>query len=299
VSITAPSAGATVSGPVTVSASASDNVGVAGVQFLLDGAPLGNEDTVAPYSVTWDSSTATNGSHTLSARARDAVGNQATSSAVPVTVTGGTSAGLVAAYGFNEGSGLTVNDTSGNANTGAITGATWSTGGRFGGALSFNGTSNWVTVNDAASLDLTTGVTLEAWVNPAALGSVWRTVVLKEQPGGLVYALYANTDSSRPSGHVFTAAEHDTRGTAAVAANTWTHVATTYEGTTLRMFVNGVQVSAAAVSGSIRVSTGVLRIGGNAVWGEHFSGLIDEVRIYNRALSAAEIQADMNTPVGP
>ena len=51
-------------------------------------------------------------------------------------------------------------------------------------------------------------------------------------------------------------------------------------------------------AGAIKTSTGALRIGGDSIWGEYFSGLIDEVRIYNRALSAAEIQTDMNTAVG-
>jgi hypothetical protein len=115
----------------------------------------------------------------------------------------------------------------------------------------------------------------------------------------LIYSLYANTDTNRPSGHVYISSELDTRGTAAVALNTWTHLATTYDGTTLRMFVNGVEVSNRAVGGNIRTSTGVVRIGGNGVWGEYFSGLIDDVKIYNRALSASEIQADMNTAVGP
>jgi hypothetical protein len=78
-----------VSGTITVSADASDNVGVAGVQFLLDGAPLGAEDTAAPYSVIWDTTTATNGSHALTARARDAAGNTATPSPVTVTVSNG------------------------------------------------------------------------------------------------------------------------------------------------------------------------------------------------------------------
>jgi len=87
VSITAPASGATVSGTaVTVSATASDNVGVAGVQFKLDGANLGAEDTVSPYAVAWNTTTATNGSHTLTGVARDAAGNTATSAGVSVTV---------------------------------------------------------------------------------------------------------------------------------------------------------------------------------------------------------------------
>jgi hypothetical protein len=86
VSISSPAANSTVSGTISVTASASDDVGVAGVQFKLDGANLGSEDTSAPYSVSWDTTTASPGSHSLSAVARDAAGNQGTASAVSVTV---------------------------------------------------------------------------------------------------------------------------------------------------------------------------------------------------------------------
>src|SRR5207249_10943319 len=86
VSLSAPANNATVSGSsVTVSASATDNVGVAGVQFKLDGANLGAEDTSAPYGVTWNTTTIANGSHTLTAVARDAAGNRSTA-AVSVLV---------------------------------------------------------------------------------------------------------------------------------------------------------------------------------------------------------------------
>ena len=81
--------------------------------------------------------------------------------------------------------------------------------------------------------------------------------------------------------------------------NTWTHLATTYDGTTLRLFVNGTQVGSRAVSGALLTSSGVLRIGGNSQWGEYFAGRIDEVRIYNRALTQSEIAADSAAPVQP
>jgi uncharacterized protein (TIGR03437 family) len=207
------------------------------------------------------------------------------------------STGLVAAYTFNEGSGTTVADASGNGNSGIITNATWSTTGKYGAALSFNGSNSWVTINDSATLDLTKGMTIEAWVNPTTLGAPWRTVAIKEVTGAMSYALYANTDTGKPSGHVYIASEFDTRGVAAVATKAWTHLATTFDGATLCMYVNGALVSSKAVAGSIKTSNGVLRIGGNSVWGEYFSGLIDEVRVYNRALAASEIQSDMNTAV--
>src|SRR5262249_24672854 len=86
VSLTAPASGSTVSGSVTVTASASDDVGVAGVQFLLDGTALQAELTSPPYTISWNTTTVGNGSHILSARARDAAGNTATAANVTVTV---------------------------------------------------------------------------------------------------------------------------------------------------------------------------------------------------------------------
>jgi hypothetical protein len=86
VTLTAPAAGSTVFGTITVSAAASDNRAVVGVQFQLDGAPLGAEDTTAPYSVSWNTATASAGAHTLTAVARDAGSNRATSAPVTVRV---------------------------------------------------------------------------------------------------------------------------------------------------------------------------------------------------------------------
>ena len=205
--------------------------------------------------------------------------------------------GLVGAYGFDETSGASATDASPTANAGTISGALRSTTGRFGGALSFDGVNDRVTVPDVNALDLTNGMTLEAWVNPTTADNGWRTVALKERPGNLVYALYGSSDTGRPSVHVQTPLESDTRGTAALATNAWTHLASTYDGTTLRLYVNGTQVSSRAVSGSMTANTGVLSIGGNGVWGEWFAGMLDEVRVYNRALPASEIAGDMATPV--
>ncbi|MGI8685664.1 MAG: LamG domain-containing protein, partial [Acidimicrobiales bacterium] len=209
-------------------------------------------------------------------------------------------AGLVGAWSFDEGAGTVVGDASGKANHGSLSNATWNASGKYGGAVSFNGTNASVLVPDAATLDLTTGMTIEAWVNPsAAMGNSWRTVVLKEQPGDQVYSLYANGAAGRPTGEVFTNNAKSVAGTASVAANTWTHLATTYDGANLRLYVNGVLVKTAALTGSIKTSASPLRFGGNASWGEWFSGRIDDVRIYNQALTAAQIQTDMSTPIVP
>jgi glucose/arabinose dehydrogenase len=207
--------------------------------------------------------------------------------------------GLVAAYGFNEGVGSSVGDASGNGNGGVVSGAAWNTGGKFGGALSFDGVNDWVTIADAASLDLTTGMTLETWVSPSALNGSWRTALMKERTGGMCYALYAHTGTLGPSAHIDAGGlEPRARSSSLLASGVWSHLAATYDGSAIRLYVNGVLAVTQAASGSVTSSTGALRIGGNSVWNEWFAGLIDEVRVYNRALTAGEIQTDMQKPVG-
>jgi hypothetical protein len=134
-------------------------------------------------------------------------------------------------------------------------------------------------------------------VRPTALGSTWRTVVFKEQAAHMTYALYAGTDTGRPTGQAYVGGERDARGPAAIATGTWTHLATTYDGSTVRLYVNGAEVRALGAGGAMAVSTGPLKLGGNALWNEWFAGTMDDVRIYNRALTSAQIQADMAAPV--
>jgi hypothetical protein len=298
VSITSPSAGATVSATVSVTANATDNGSVAGVQFKVDGANLGAEDTAAPYSVSWDTFASGNGAHSISAVARDAAGNT-TSSLVSVTVQNTAPPGLVGAWAFDEGSGTTTADQSGRGNSGTLSNAIWTVDGKFNKALSFNGSNAWVTVADSASLDLTSGMTVEAWVKPSFLGG-WRSVLMKEQPGNVAYGLYGNTSLGRPAAELHVAGSgRILNGTSGLPLGSWSHVAMTFDGTTIRLFVNGAQASQLTQSGSITTSSSPLRIGGNGVWGEYFNGVIDEVRVYNRALSAAEITGDMSRSVTP
>jgi hypothetical protein len=208
------------------------------------------------------------------------------------------STGLVGAWGFDETSGTTAVDSSGKGNAGTLTGATRTAAGKFGRALSFTADGNWVTVADSASLDLTNALTVEGWANPTAGGDAWRTLAVKETPSGLAWALYPFGDAGFPSGHAFTSSELWARGTSKLPVNTWSHVAVTYDGSVIRLYVNGVQVATRTQSGALITSTRPLRFGGNGVWGEWFRGALDEIRVYNRALSGAEIQTDMATPVG-
>jgi concanavalin A-like lectin/glucanase superfamily protein len=203
-------------------------------------------------------------------------------------------AGLVAAYGFNEGIGTTVNDASGHGNNGTIVNAKWTTG-KYGGSLLFNGSNTRVNVSDSASLHLTSAMTLEAWVNPTLLGNAWRDVIEKGHDN--YYLMACSSNSGRPAtGGTFTTPLF---GAAVLATNVWTHIAGTYDGTMLRFYMNGAQVASQARTSPITVTADPLQIGSDSVFGQYFQGIIDEIRIYNRALSATEIQRDMNTPITP
>src|SRR4029078_10382157 len=92
-----------------------------------------------------------------------------------------------------------------------------------------DGVNDWVTVADAASLDLTSGMTVEAWVRPSKLGG-WRAVVVKERAGGGVFGLDADAGAGRPLGQVDIGGERNAVGSTALPLNVWTHLAVTYDG---------------------------------------------------------------------
>jgi cytochrome c peroxidase len=202
--------------------------------------------------------------------------------------------GLVAAYSFDAGEAPGADD-SAKENHGTIAGAAWQPAGRFGGALSFDGVDDMMSALSSASLALTNRFTLEAWVKPSVTGGA---VFAKENASGLDYALYAGNTQALPAAlaRVGTA-EKSVAGPAALPAGQWSHLAATYDGTNLRLYVNSVLVRTTAMSGTLSTSALPLRIGGSTVRGELFRGLVDEVRIYNRALTAAQIAADMNSGI--
>ncbi len=303
-----------VATPVSVSridlnwTASTDNVGVA--SYLVEreepGAAnfvqIGTTNTVA-YS---DFGLSANSSYSYRVRAMDTSGNLSGYSGVAVAATPSAPGSLVAAYGFNEGSGTTATDESGTGNAGLVIGPTWTTSGKYGGALEFNGSNDWVLINDSESLHLTNAMTLEAWVDPFTLPSspcepsstcYWMDVVYKDSDRYYMEAS-SSVNQAPEVGGIFADGKHIVIAPAPLATNAWTHLAVTYDGAMLKLYVNGVLVTNTPVTSLITTSTNPLFIGGDQTMGQYFHGRIDEVRVYNRALSAAEVQADMNTPVG-
>ena len=118
-------------------------------------------------------------SYSYQVRAMDAAGNLGPVSNPASATTIVAASTLVASYAFDEGSGTTVADSSGNGNNGTVANTTWTPSGKYGPALVFNGTNAKVTIPDAASLHLSSGMTLEAWINPASNSPAWRDVIYK------------------------------------------------------------------------------------------------------------------------
>jgi len=197
--------------------------------------------------------------------------------------------GLVGYWQMNEGSGSTAYDDSGNVNTGTINGATW-VDGKYGKALSFDGVDDYVGIPYSTSLDLTSKIAVEAWVNPNDIVKAdqyvmgrrdtvnsWQLVMSDNRIRLIIY----QSDDSEKSSSLFTG----------LTVGTWFHIVGVANGSYVRLYVNGVAVgSPTAYDGTIKSSSDAVYVSAaNLHPDRYFDGIIDGVRIYNRALSAAEI----------
>jgi glucose/arabinose dehydrogenase/PKD repeat protein len=307
-SMTAPSPGSTVSGLVTVSATATDNVGVAEVDFLVDGVSVG-VDTTAPYSVSWNSTTTSNGPHNLSARARDVSGNfGVTSGVVSVTVSNPTTPplppNLVAGWNFDEGQGTTTADVSGNGNTATFQrNPAWAPG-KYGSGIRLDGVDDFLSVLNSPTLNVSgAALTVSMWVNPLG-GQTDQVLVGKFWNAGMTDPFYQHAIELRNNGTtpVFLLGTSAGLRTAAMGSalplGQWSHLAITFDGSTVRFFRNGTLVSSPSlVVSTITPRDTLLYLGADVSPGQYFNGTLDDVRLYNRTLTQGEVETDMNLPL--
>ena len=201
--------------------------------------------------------------------------------------------GIAGRWKLDEVSGTIASDASGIGNNGTYTnGPTLNQAGADGAAVSFDGTDDYVGMPDAASLKATDSITLAAWVHPTASTSPDRMIVNKE--GEYEIAL---TDTNAIKWAIAnTSPGWVWHQTAAVAPNdTWSHIVLVYDGSQVQTYLNGSLVSTVAASGAIgdaHPALNELWIGGrsNNPSGKYFGGRIDDVHLYTRALTAAEVK---------
>ena len=212
--------------------------------------------------------------------------------------------GLVLDAMMNEGSGNTVQDLSGNGNTGTLASAVvWSTG-QFGAAAEFNGDENTrITMPDSPAYSGLSQITVSFWMYPHSLETAddtkmvvgkanwndnreWRVRI--EQNGNFIWQI--SNDGNDPGTN-----ECSVDASNYLTIGKWSHIVGTYDGTTLWLYIDGVQVDTnAGDGGACYDGSAVLAIGAASDLGgtapDAYDGLVDDVMIYNRALSASEIQ---------
>jgi hypothetical protein len=301
VSISSPSNNATFTAPanITITANATDSDGtISKVEFFQGSTKLG-EDTSGSdgWSYSWNSVAA--GSYSLTARATDNGGATSTSSTVNISVSSGSGGNDVTSnqlgrWKFDEASGTSTSDSSGNGNHGSLVNSPAWAAGRTGAALQFNGSSNYVEIPSSSTMNQTgAALTLSAWVYKTANQANWR-MLIHRQAGtstGDQWALAFNGDKAVLAVNTGTLAT--VTAPTATPVNQWVHVAGTWDGSTMRLYINGSQVATTARSGTITVESKTVTIGAGrngTAMDEFFAGRINEARIYSRALSASEVQ---------
>src|SRR5262249_408258 len=155
-------------------------------------------------------------------------------------------------------------DVSGHGHVGTLNGVSWNSQGRFGRALSFQG-AGMISVNHSPLLALSNAMTLEAWVYPTSPPVGWEDVIFKERD--IYYLMGSSSQGGLPAtGGTFTTPLF---GNALLPVNTWSHLAATYDSSTLRLYVNGLLVASRPLTTPIRSSTGNLTIGGDPSFGQY------------------------------
>jgi hypothetical protein len=206
---------------------------------------------------------------------------------------------IVARYDFDEGSGTTATDSSGNGLDGSIVGASWATG-VVGSALDFSGGGSWVDLGNDPAFDIEADISIEAWIYVYGSTGDHQMVLSKWYEGGTAHQAYIM--ELQPDGVSLQMALKDVSPdsvpglpyhTDPIPWGEWVHVAATYDGTTERIYVNGIEDTAFEASGPLRITSAKVFIGAHDSSGDRngWNGLIDELRLYCRALSAEEVES--------
>ncbi len=211
---------------------------------------------------------------------------------------GDPTSGLAAHYKLDETSGTTAADSSGNNNTGTVSGnPQWATprAGESGKALVMDGTGDYITAPNTAANNISgTALTLSAWVathrfdSGSIVGKPWNAASIAEPIWQ--YGLEYNSGYGIEFHLGDTTSTRHTLNYLHLPEDGWEHWAATYDGQFMKLYINGILIKSQAETGSIQARGNTLRIGANGNLTNNFEGGVDDIRIYNRALSQNEIE---------
>lgn len=202
---------------------------------------------------------------------------------------------IMAMWLFDEGSGEVAKDSSLNGNDAEFNGNPQWAAGRFGQGISFDGASDYLSAQDSDSLDVGgEEMTIVAWINADGWPASWNHIIRKTPENPRIYILGVH-DTSLAFIFLKTEAQQieDIQGATNLPNGEWIHLAMTYDGAEVRIYVNGEIDATAPASGAIEASADELRIGRGAPGG-YFSGALDEIAIFRVALEQDEIKDVMD-----
>ncbi len=202
--------------------------------------------------------------------------------------------GLVGYWKFNEGEGDAAGDSSGMNNHGLLFGDIDWVEGKFGGALEFTIAQSCVKIEHSESVDLKEQVTIALWARPEETQPSWGKLLCKQKTDGYPYVLQYD-DSNRIKGAVYLESEI---GIKTDNFDEWGHLALVFDGTTLILYKDGEEAARKPASGELITNEEPVTIGSRWESGQSFTGAIDDVRLYNRALSQDEIKQVMQGEIG-
>lgn len=186
-----------------------------------------------------------------------------------------------------------ANDFSGLGNNGTATGAPTFVAGKVGNGVDLNGTTQYITVTDHATLDLKGALTFEAWVKPDTVSAGARSILRKASAYAVVQS---GTDLQFKTWSGTT--ERTSTATGVLAAATWAHVVCTYDGAYHRIYVDGVLKKEEAFTGDVDTNANNVFIGANAGASEFYDGVLDEVRLGDRAVITEEAKKRYDLTTG-
>jgi parallel beta-helix repeat protein len=200
-------------------------------------------------------------------------------------------ANTVGLWHFNEGSEQYANDSSGNNNNGILSpgypsdSPQWWIYGRLWEALEFDGSNDYVYVPHSDSLNITDEITMEAWVKPYSFATIPYILFKPKTSGSALYALIITSDGKPKA--FFDTPNHIT-AVNPIPINEWTHIVATFDGSIKRIYINGIENKNEPYSHTVPTSTKPINIGRAGI-GDHFDGIMDEVRLSNVARTSQEI----------